>query len=149
MPSSKYKSVVVLIFLVLVCIQCQTTKRIYVLRREYKSIYINQFKLTYLRQMLIKGYNNSDAIRQIIEFDHSGFTEIILTPDDYHLIDSLTNLDNQKMIIDSSVGNTRAEGAQGKRPLSFVFDKLNSKWLDSLAHKRYKNSGLKKEPSEY
>lgn len=110
----------------------------------YKSIYIDQFKLTYFRQMLIKGYNNSKAIQEIIKLDHSGFTEPILTMDDYQLIDSLTIVDNQKMQLDSasSIGRV-AEGAEGKHPLGFILDKINSKWLDSLANKRYKSSGVK------
>ena len=61
----------------------------------YKSIYIDQFKLTYFRQILSKGYNNSKAIQEIISSDHSGFTEPILTEDDYKLIDSLTTVDNE------------------------------------------------------
>lgn len=110
----------------------------------YKSIYIDQFKLTYFRQILSKGYNNSKAIQEIISSDHSGFTEPILTEDDYKLIDSLTTIDNEKMKIDSTEGNRRAEGAQGKRPLGFILNGLNSKWLDSIAKKRYKNSGVNK-----
>ena len=110
----------------------------------YKSIYINEFKLTYFRQMLIKGYNNSNAVQEIISKDNSGFAEIILSEDDYKLIDSLATIDNEKMKIDSSLGNKRAEGSQGKRPLGFILYRYNSKWLDSLANKRYKNSGIKK-----
>jgi hypothetical protein len=49
------------------------------------------------------------------------------------------------MIVDSTNGKRRAEGAQGKRPFGFIFDKLDSKWFDSLVNKRYKISGLKKE----
>ena len=100
--------------------------------------------MTYFRQILIKGYNNSKAIQEIINSDHSGFTEAILTEDDYKLIDSLTTADNEKMKIDSTQGNRRAEGAQGKRPLGFILDKLNSKWLDSLARQRLKSSGVPK-----
>jgi len=110
----------------------------------YKSIYIEQFKLTYFRQILIKGYNNSKAIQEIISSDNSGFTEIILSEDDYKLIDSLATIDNEKMKIDSTVGNRRAEGAQGKRPLGYILARLNSKWLDSLANNRYRSSGIKK-----
>ena len=134
-----------LTFLILICVQCQSTKRTRFLRKEYKSIYIDQFKLTYFRQMLKKGYNNSQAIQEIIISDHSGFTEPILIDDDYKLIDSLTTVDSQKMAIDSIEGKRRVEGAQGKRPLGFIIGKLNSKWLDSIANKRYKSSGLKKE----
>jgi hypothetical protein len=65
--------------------------------------------------------------------------------DDYKLIDSLTTVDNQKMRMDSarSIGRV-AEGAEGKHPLGFILDKLDSKWLDSLANKRYKSSGVKR-----
>lgn len=145
MVSSIAKLTVLLTFIILVCTQCESTKRARFLRKEYKSIYIDQFKLTYFRQILSKGYNNSEAIQEIIRTDHSGFTEPILTEDDYKLIDSLTKVDNQQMVIDSTNGNRRAEGAQGKRPLGFIFVKLTSKWLDSVANKRYKNSGLKNE----
>ena len=48
------------------------------------------------------------------------------------------------MKIDSIEGDQRAEGAQGKRPLQFVLDRFNSKWLDSIANKRYKISGIDK-----
>lgn len=111
----------------------------------YKSIYIDQFKLTYFRQLLIKGYNNSKAIQEIINEDHSGFTEPILTIDDYKIIDSLTSVDNQKIKTDSinRIGRV-AEGAAGNHTLGFIMDKLESKWLDSIANKRYKNSGVKK-----
>ena len=144
MISAIAKCSALLILIILVCTQCQSTQRANFLRKEYKSIYIDQFKLTYFRKMLIKGYNNSTAIQEIIKFDHSGFTEPILTDSDYDLIDSLTTVDNQKMIADSISGKRRAEGSQGKRPLGFVLDKLDSKWLDSLANKRYKSSGLNK-----
>ncbi len=92
--------------------------------------------------MLIKSYNNSNAVREIIDNDHSGFTEPILTVEDDKLIDSLTTLDNDKMTIDSTEGNRRAEGAEAKRSLSFILDKLSSRWLDSLADARYKASGV-------
>ncbi len=106
----------------------------------YKSIYIDQFKLTYFKQMLINGYNNSQAIQEIISLDHSGFTEPILTEDDCNFIDSITRIDNQKMQSDSanSIGRV-AEGAEGKHILGFVLSRISSKWLDSLANMRYKN----------
>lgn len=122
--------------------QCRTS-RARLLQKEYKNIYIDQFKLTYFRQMLLKSYNNSDAIQEIISADHSGFTEPILTMYDYKFIDSLTTADNGIMKADSTQGNRRAEGAQGKRPLGFIADRLSSNWLDSIANKRYKISGVK------
>lgn len=124
-------------------LKCKTTHSSTSQKAMYKTTYIDQFKLTYFRQLLAKGYNNSKAIQEVISLDHSGFTEPILTIDDYKLIDSLTTIDNQKMIIDSTEGSRRAEGAQGKRPLGFILDKLKSKWLDSLANKRYKSSDVK------
>ena len=123
-------------------LQCRSTHNSTTQKAMYKNIYIDQFKLTYFRQILIKGYNNSEAIQEIISSDHSGFTEQILKEEDYTLIDSLTTVDNEKLKIDSTQGNRRAEGAQGKRPLGLILDRLNSKWLDSLATKRYKSSGV-------
>jgi hypothetical protein len=113
-------------------------------KAEYKSIYIDQFKLTYFRKMLIKGYNNSEAIQEIIQSDYSGFTEPILTMEDYKLIDSLTSVHYQKIKTDSanSIGRV-AEGGEGKHILGFILDKLESKWLDSIANKRYKKSGVR------
>ena len=144
---SKYS--ILLLLIALTCIQCQSSKRSRFLRREYKAIYIDQFKLTYIRKMLLKGYNNSIAIQEIIKSDHSGFTEPIITVEDIKLIDSLTTIDNQKMIADSSWGSKRAEGSQGKRPLGFIYSRLESKWLDSLAKSSYKLSGLKHERHDY
>ena len=145
MISSIVKCSTLLIFITLVCAQCQSIQKTHFLRKEYKSIYIDQFKLTYFRQLLIKGYNNSKAIQEIIKFDHSGFTEPILTLDDYKLIDSLTTVVGKKMQIDStnSIGRV-AEGAEGKHPLGFILYNLTSKCLDSIAHKRYKSSGVKR-----
>ena len=98
--------------------------------------------MTYFRLLLSKSYNNSNSVRDIISNDHSGFTEPILTEIDFKLIDSLTTIDNQRLITDSSEGHLRAEGAQGKRPLGFIMDILTSKWLDSLSKSRMKISGV-------
>lgn len=124
--------------------QCTGTDTSKSQKAEYKSIYIDQFKLTYFRKMLIKGYNNSEAIQEIINADHSGFMEPILTMEDYKLIDSLTSVHYQKIKTDSanSIGRV-AEGGEGKHILGFILDKLESKWLDSIANKRYKNSPVK------
>ncbi|REA58893.1 hypothetical protein DSL64_19695 [Dyadobacter luteus] len=113
------------------------------LKADYKSTYITQFKLTYLRELLKKGYNNSPAIQEILESDHSGFTEQILNENDYLLIDSLTTADNHAMKLDSAQGEQRAEGAQGKRPLGYLLELFNSKQLDSLARQRLKLSVTK------
>ena len=62
----------------------------------------------------------------------------------YKLIQILTTAEIEKKKIDSIQSNQRADGAHAKRPLGFILDRLNSKWLDSIANKRYKNSGVKK-----
>jgi hypothetical protein len=139
----KTKAAVCFVFFTisLVNISCESTRRNTSLKKQYKNTYVNQFKLTYFRELLSKSYNNSNAVKEIIEVDHSGFTEPILTREDYKLIDSLTTIDNQHLIADSTFGDNRAEGAQGKRPLGFIMGKLTSKRLDSLAKQRLKING--------
>jgi hypothetical protein len=131
-----------LLFLLIVTFTKCRTSRTSHLKKQYKAIYIDQFKLTYFKQMLVKSYSNSEAIQEIIHSDHSGFTEPILTEEDYALIDSLTTTDNEKIIADSAQGDQRAEGAQGKRPLGYILNRLDSKWLDSIARKRIRISGI-------
>ncbi len=121
---------------------CYSVHRTQSLKAQYKEVYIDQFKLTYLQKLLLKSYNNSTAVREIIRADRSGSTEPILTEEDYQLIDSLTTVDNHNLIADSTDGRRRAEGAQGKRPLRYIIDKLQSKWLDSLATRRLKLKGI-------
>lgn len=128
--------------LVLFSIQCRTTQTKQSAKREYKSLYIDQFKLTYFRKILQAGFNQSEAIKTVIKFDRSGFTEPLLTEDDYHLIDSLVYIDNLQMIADSikRIGRV-AEGAEGKHVFDYILNKFGSKWIDSVARHRYKSSG--------
>ena len=113
--------------------------------RTLKSTYISQFKLIYLRQLLKAGFNNSKAINEIINVDRSGFTEAILDEVDYVLIDSLVQIDNQKLIADSVTRIHRvAEGAEGKHIFELLLNKFQSKWLDSIAQQQYKHSALRK-----
>lgn len=121
---------------------CENTFRSQAQNTQYQEIYLDQFKLTYFKQLLKKSYNNSNAILEIIGNDHSGFTEAVLSEQDFKIIDSLTTLDNQRLIVDSSESHLRVEGAQGKRPLGFIMDRLTSKWLDSLAKSRLKLSSV-------
>ncbi len=114
-------------------------------KSQWKPIYIEQFKLTYLRSILAKSYNKSQAIQEVISLDNSGFTEPVLTDNDHKLIDSLTTADNETMKVDSTEGDRRAEGAQGKRPLQFIMKTFNERSLEKLAKKRFKMSGLLKE----
>lgn len=121
---------------------CENTLRSQAQNTQYQEIYLDQFKLTYFKQLLKKSYNNSNTILEIIGNDHSGFTEPVLSEQDFKIIDSLTTLDNQRLIADSSESHLRVEGAQGKRPLGFIMDRLTSKWLDSLAKSRLKLSSV-------
>jgi hypothetical protein len=128
-----------LFIVLLAAIKCTSSRNSTSKKNAYKDLYVEQFKLTYFRQLLRNSYNNSAAIQEVIQSDHSGFTEpILLTAEDYKLIDSLTKIDNERMKIDSTDGMRRAEGSQGKRPLGFIIHTLNSKWLDNLARKRFK-----------
>jgi hypothetical protein len=140
---SRFVLYAILLSISFAALNCKSTRSLASQKTIYKSIYIDQFRLTYFRKILIKSYNNSNAIQEIINNDHSGFTEPVLTTDDDKLIDSLATADNEKMKIDSAEGDRRAEGAQGKRPFDSILEKLKSKWLDSLASVRYRISGKK------
>jgi len=104
-----------------------------------EETYVFTFKITYFRQLLTEAFGNSDAIREALATDHSGFGEPILSIQDLALIDSFTKVDNQVIVLDSvdRVGRV-GEGAQGKQILSFALFRYQSKWLDSLAKVRYK-----------
>ncbi len=128
-----------LFFILLTGLKCTSINAVSKKEKEFKAIYMNQIKLTYFRQILKKGYNYSSAVQEILNTDHSGFAEPVLTEDDYISIDSLTTLDNEKMKTDSIEGVYRAEGSQGKRQLGYIINKLNSGFLDSFARKRYKS----------
>jgi hypothetical protein len=149
MKINKAYTDILLLLPLVIGLQCTTSHNLTSQKAMYKSIYLDQFKLTYFRKLLIKGFNNSEAIQTIIQFDRSGFAEPILTVEDLQLIDSLTTIDNLKMQMDStnSIGRV-AKGAEGKHPFAYMLNRCNGKWLDSLASKRYKLSGVKKNWTE-
>jgi len=148
MSKSMIKYLSLLTLLSMTFIQCHNS-RAKEQQSEMKSIYLNNFKLIYFRKLLQSGFNNSEEVKTIIKFDRSGFTEPVLTDDDYHLIDSIVLLDNLKMTSDSAnrIGNV-AEGAEGKHVLAYILNRLESKWLDSLAKERYKTSDVRNLYSE-
>jgi hypothetical protein len=113
--------------------------------KQFKSIYLNQFKLTYTRRLLQAGFNNSASINNILDTDPKGFTEPILSKSDYQIIDSLVFEDNLFMMADSTnrIGMV-AEGAEGKHVISYLINKFDHKWIDSVAKVRYKALGVKK-----
>ncbi len=119
--------------------ECNTGSRIPSTRTQYKEIYISQFKYSYMRRLLLVGYDHSPEIKKIVSLDHSGFTEPILSMEDDGIIDSLVQRDVSNMKADSIRTSGRlAEGAEGKHVLGLVMVKLKSKFLDSLARARYK-----------
>ena len=130
-----------LFVMAIIGISCEDRNSATSISEQNSDVYLNQFKLTYFRQLLAKSYNNSTSVQEIISTDHSGFTEPVLTESDYKFIDSLTTRDNQHLVFDSTQGHKRAEGAQGKRPLGYIMEKLTSSWLDSLAKHRLALSG--------
>ncbi len=131
------------LLLLLTFTQC-TTSRQRILKQQYNEIYIHQFKLTYFKKLLQAGFNNSEAVKSIITFDNSGFTEPVLTNEDYQLIERLVQADQQQMRADSVARIGRvAEGAEGKHVFSHIITKLEGKWLDSLAKERYKLSNFR------
>ena len=106
---------------------------------QFKEIYVNQFKLTYTKQLLKKSYNNSMQINSILIEDRSGFTEPILTEKDYNYIDSITTSEANKIKIDSteSIGRV-AEGAEGKHILSFLLTRIESAEFNKIIKSRYR-----------
>jgi hypothetical protein len=115
---------------------CKTPHRI-IEKKQMEEAFIYDFKITYFKKLLLIGYNHSDDIKSVLKKDQSGYGEIILSLDDYHLLDSIVKLDNVVMMKDSLNGNRRAEGTQGKRILGYALKKYESEWLDSLAKARY------------
>ncbi|PKV63470.1 hypothetical protein [Pontibacter ramchanderi] len=143
MPKTTATYSIALLLLLLTFTQC-TTSRQRMLKQQYKQIYIEEFKLIYFQKLLQAGFNNSEEVNSLIRFDKSGFTEPVLTMEDYQLIERLVQADQQQMRADSvaKIGRV-AEGAEGKHVFSHILTKLEGKWLDSLAKKRYKLSDFR------
>ena len=127
-----------ILFIVVVSFSCKSTKS-WTNKKEMKGIYIPNFKLTYFKTLLIAGYNNTNEIKSIVFADHSGFSEPILSTEDYDLIDSLVEVDNSTMILDSINRIDRvAEGAEGKHVFGYALNKYQGNWLDKLSKERIK-----------
>ncbi|GGG22577.1 hypothetical protein [Pontibacter amylolyticus] len=86
-------------------------------------------------------------MNSLIQVDKSGFTEPVLTPEDYKLIERIVQADQQQMRADSVARIGRmAEGAEGRHVFSHILSKIEGKWLDSLAKERYKLSEFRHTP---
>jgi hypothetical protein len=106
-------------------------------KRERKEVYVYSFKMTYFKKMLLSGFDNSAEIKTIIGSDHSGYSEIVLSMDDFKFIDSVVAADRAKLSADSSTSiGRKAEGAEGKRIFDFVLERYQSKWLNDVAIRR-------------
>jgi len=104
-----------------------------------KNIYLRVFKMAYFSSVLKEGFNNSEAIKSILDNQFSGYGEPILYPEDLKLINDFAKEANVKLTKDSieRVGRV-AEGAEAKNVIAYAIEAYNSKWLDSLAKARYK-----------
>ena len=133
----KNKLIAIISLLFLSCNSSNVTvhKRIEI--RQMKESFIYDFKTKYFEGMLLHAFNKSPAIKEILGQDHSGYGDPIMSQENMHLIDSLTKLDNQKMVSDSAWSIEHMhEGVGGKRVLDYVLAKYQSKWLDSIAKAR-------------
>jgi hypothetical protein len=108
-------------------------------KKEMKNIYLRVFKMAYFSSVLKEGFNNSEAIKSIVDNQFSGYGEPILYPEDLKLINDFAKEANVKLTKDSieRIGRV-AEGAEGKYVIAYAIEAYNSKWLDSLAKARYK-----------
>jgi len=131
-----------LLLTVVVIIACRSGRLPKSSELQYENVYKEQFRLTYFRQLLLKAYNHSDAVTELLSQDHSGFAEPVLAESDYRFIDSLVSIDNEILVADSLQSFRRAEGAGGKRPLGYIMNRIKGNWLDSLARSRMKLNGM-------
>lgn len=108
---------------------CQSLRE----RRELRSIYIEEFKLTYFETLLQKAFHHPE-FQKATASDRSHFSEPILTESSRTLIAQYTTLHAAQIQQDSiqSIGH-RAEGSQGKRVWAFALKQYESKWLEGLA----------------
>jgi len=104
-----------------------------------KNIYLRVFKMAYFSSVLKEGFNNTEAIKSIVDNQFSGYGEPILYPEDLKLISDFAKKANVRLTKDSieRIGRV-AEGAEGKYVIAYAIESYNSKWLDSLAKARYK-----------
>lgn len=101
---------------------------------------MDEFKLRYFEACLEKGFDN-EQIHYLNGLDKSGMSERILALDNYVFIDSLafkTTRDVEK--VSSMAGGQIAEGSEGKHVYSECLSNYQSKWLDKLAKKKYREA---------
>lgn len=131
-----------MLFAIIICFisSCKPSQFSRSERKKMKEVYVQSFKMIYFKKMLLSGFRNSNEIKSVLNEDHSNFSEIVLTMDDYVFIDSIVAVDQETIIVDSasSIGR-RAEGAVGKRVFNVALNRYTSKWLNDVANKRSKS----------
>jgi hypothetical protein len=132
------KIICISLILCLLLLSCKATYQVG-RKNEMKTTYLRVFKMTYFRNILKEGFNNSEAFKSIFENQFSGYGEPLLYLEDLKLIKTLAKEANLKLTKDSieRIGRV-GEGAEGKHVVAYALEEYNSKWLDSLAKARYK-----------
>ena len=138
MNKFSYLTILVFIGILLTHLHCATTRSEREEIKQFKPIFIDEFKLQYVQNLLRTGYNHSHVIDSLLRQDGGNFTEPLLSVSDHALIDSLVKIDYEKLQLDSieRIGHV-SEGSEGKHVLTYVLMKFNSKLLDSLANASY------------
>ena len=64
---------ITLLLILSLTISCRTAKE----DRQIKQIYVREFKTTYFKSLLRKGFNNNNGYNNAVEIDNSNFAEPI------------------------------------------------------------------------
>jgi hypothetical protein len=103
-----------------------------------KQIYVYNFKGSFLRSCLKKGFNNNSEINNLLKSDKSYISDFMLSEKGYKKIDSLAKYISQEIKYDSIKSiKRRAEGSVGKRVIEKCICFYESKKLDSIANQMY------------
>lgn len=135
------KDFIIIVVAVIFCVSCKPVQHSYSEKRQKKEAYVYSFKMTYFKKMLLAGFGNSYEIKSIVNADRSGYSEIILSLQDFQFIDSIVAIDKAKIFADSAASIGRvAEGSDGKRVFDHALARYQSKWLNDVAIERYRSS---------
>ena len=116
---------------------CKNNRR-HTNNNNLQDAYVYDFKIRYFKQLLLEGFNQSQAIKEVLNEDASkGLSDSQLSLQDIEIINRYAQIGNTEMVKNSMYDSTMAEGSQGKYVFSFALEKFNSKWLDSLSKARY------------
>lgn len=103
-----------------------------------KQIYVYNYKGSFLRSCLKKGFSNNSEINNLLKSDKSYISDFLLSEKGYKKIDSLAESISQEIKYDSVNSiKKRAEGSVGKRVIEKCICFYESKKLDSIANQMY------------